>query len=159
MKEANLAIVLSSIKIASCLRGGAGMFYFKLSRYFHFIALLLYLLDALKTSNICVYSKLVSTVVSTFTAYYIHKWSSFFPSSPLEARYLPTFDGRAVLYPSVKNLRDYMSWRQADCMLIDTPKLEQYLAFPSPRANNYISQAISITYIIRLSGLWSLKVG
>ncbi|KAK2768333.1 tRNA-His guanylyltransferase [Arachnomyces sp. PD_36] len=60
-------------------------------------------------------SKLVSTIVSSFTANYIHKWSSFFPNTPLEPRYLPTFDGRAVLYPSVKNLRDYMSWRQADC--------------------------------------------
>lgn len=34
----------------------------------------------------------------------------------LEPGFLPSFDGRAVQYPSVKNLRDYMSWRQADCM-------------------------------------------
>lgn len=27
---------------------------------------------------------------------------------------LPTFDGRAVLYPSIENLRDYLSWRQVD---------------------------------------------
>ncbi|KAI1631612.1 putative tRNAHis guanylyltransferase [Biscogniauxia mediterranea] len=59
-------------------------------------------------------SKLVSTVVSTFTAYYIHLWSSHFPDTPLSAP-LPSFDGRAVCYPSVQNLRDYMSWRQADC--------------------------------------------
>ena len=25
------------------------------------------------------------------------------------------FDGRVVLYPTEKNLRDYLSWRQADC--------------------------------------------
>ncbi|KXJ28525.1 putative tRNA(His) guanylyltransferase [Exaiptasia diaphana] len=25
------------------------------------------------------------------------------------------FDGRVVLYPCDKNLRDYLSWRQADC--------------------------------------------
>merc|ERR1712062_941160 len=24
-------------------------------------------------------------------------------------------DGRAVLYPTVRNMRDYLSWRQADC--------------------------------------------
>ncbi|PGH28154.1 hypothetical protein AJ80_00044 [Polytolypa hystricis UAMH7299] len=60
-------------------------------------------------------SKLVSTLVSTFTAHYIYKWSTFFPSRPLEPGFLPTFDGRAVQYPSVRNLRDYMSWRQADC--------------------------------------------
>ncbi|KAI0598998.1 putative tRNAHis guanylyltransferase [Biscogniauxia sp. FL1348] len=56
----------------------------------------------------------VSTVVSTFTAYYIHLWSSHFPDTPLSTP-LPSFDGRAVCYPSVQNLRDYMSWRQADC--------------------------------------------
>ncbi|KAI9870958.1 MAG: tRNA-His guanylyltransferase [Pleopsidium flavum] len=60
------------------------------------------------------YSKIVTTIVSTFTAYYIHKWSSFFPDQPLSPP-LPTFDGRAVQYPSVQNLRDYMSWRQVDC--------------------------------------------
>jgi tRNA(His) 5'-end guanylyltransferase len=52
--------------------------------------------------------------VSTFTAYYIHLWASFFPETPLSAP-LPSFDGRAVQYPSVQNLRDYMSWRQVDC--------------------------------------------
>lgn len=58
-------------------------------------------------------SKLVTTVVSTFTAYYIGYWlqSSFEALTPP----MPTFDGRAVLYPTVGNLRDYVSWRQADC--------------------------------------------
>ncbi|KAH7027446.1 tRNAHis guanylyltransferase [Microdochium trichocladiopsis] len=59
-------------------------------------------------------SKLVSTIVSTFTAYYVYLWSTYFPDTPL-APPLPSFDGRAVCYPSVQNLRDYMSWRQADC--------------------------------------------
>ncbi|RYP17021.1 hypothetical protein DL765_004782 [Monosporascus sp. GIB2] len=59
-------------------------------------------------------SKLVSTVVSTFTAYYIHLWPSYFPDTPLLPP-LPSFDGRAVCYPSVQNMRDYMSWRQVDC--------------------------------------------
>ncbi|KAH8783802.1 tRNAHis guanylyltransferase-like protein Thg1 [Hyaloscypha finlandica] len=59
-------------------------------------------------------SKLVTTVVSTFTAYYVHLWSSFFPEMPLSPP-LPSFDGRAVQYPSMQNLRDYMSWRQVDC--------------------------------------------
>ncbi|CAK7263430.1 tRNA-His guanylyltransferase [Sporothrix epigloea] len=65
-------------------------------------------------------SKLVSTVVSTFTAFYIHSWPTFFEGSlindvPLVAPLLPTFDGRAVCYPSVQNLRDYLNWRQVDC--------------------------------------------
>ncbi|KAI9771074.1 MAG: tRNA-His guanylyltransferase [Geoglossum simile] len=60
------------------------------------------------------YSKLVTTVVSTFTSYYVHLWPSFFPGNPLSPP-LPSFDGRAVQYPSTQNLRDYMSWRQVDC--------------------------------------------
>ena len=65
-------------------------------------------------------SKLVSTVVSTFTAFYLHLWPTFFTGGlvddvPLVAPLLPTFDGRAVCYPSVQNLRDYLSWRQVDC--------------------------------------------
>ena len=30
-------------------------------------------------------------------------------------QYPPAFDSRTVLYPTDKNLRDYLSWRQADC--------------------------------------------
>jgi tRNA(His) guanylyltransferase len=58
-------------------------------------------------------SKLISTIVSTFTAYYIGYWlqSSFDSLTPP----MPTFDGRCILYPTVGNLRDYVSWRQADC--------------------------------------------
>ncbi|CDM34704.1 hypothetical protein DTO013E5_3373 [Penicillium roqueforti] len=59
--------------------------------------------------------KLVTTIVSTFTAHYIYKWSEFFPERPLLPPYLPSFDGRAVIYPNNQILRDYMSWRQVDC--------------------------------------------
>lgn len=62
-------------------------------------------------------SKLVSTVVSTFTAFYVHLWPTFFPDTPLTASPMPTFDGRAVCYPSIQNLRDYLSWRQVDCTM------------------------------------------
>ncbi|KAL2847941.1 putative tRNAHis guanylyltransferase [Aspergillus pseudodeflectus] len=60
-------------------------------------------------------AKLVTTIVSTFTAHYIFLWGKFFPDMPLQSPYLPSFDGRAVVYPTTKNLRDYMSWRQVDC--------------------------------------------
>ncbi|TVY26738.1 tRNA(His) guanylyltransferase [Lachnellula hyalina] len=59
-------------------------------------------------------SKLVTTIVSTFTAHFVLLWNLYFPELPLSPP-LPSFDGRAVLYPSVQNLRDYMSWRQVDC--------------------------------------------
>ncbi|PSK35005.1 hypothetical protein B9Z65_1588 [Elsinoe australis] len=58
--------------------------------------------------------KLVTTVVSTFSVQYAIQWSKFFPDQPLTEPF-PTFDGRPVLYPKVKFLRDYLSWRQADC--------------------------------------------
>ena len=60
-------------------------------------------------------AKLVSTITSTFTAFYVYHWPEHFPSTPLHPGALPTFDGRAVVYPTVQNLRDYLSWRQVDC--------------------------------------------
>lgn len=83
-------------------------------------------------------AKLVTTVVSTFTAAYIALWPRYMiedgktstetdghdedtarsttPAAiPLDLAWLPTFDGRAVCYPSERNLRDYLSWRQVDC--------------------------------------------
>ncbi|EDO47952.1 predicted protein [Nematostella vectensis] len=58
-------------------------------------------------------SKLITNVVSLFAATYVFHWASFFTDQHL--LYPPMFDGRVVLYPSDKNLRDYLSWRQADC--------------------------------------------
>jgi tRNA(His) guanylyltransferase len=88
-------------------------------------------------------SKLVTTIVSTFTAYYVHLWASFFSESPLSAP-LPSFDGRAVQYPSVQNLRDYMSWRQVDCEFSLVVSVSLWL----------ILKVTSITCTIRPSGLW-----
>ena len=57
---------------------------------------------------------LVSKIVSQFTSAYINKWPEFLSdTSPLKCR--PMFDGRAVMYPTNSCLRDYYSWRQADC--------------------------------------------
>ncbi|VVT45912.1 uncharacterized protein SAPINGB_P000953 [Magnusiomyces paraingens] len=60
-------------------------------------------------------SKLVSTVVSTFTAMYNMLWGKYFTKTPLDEEMLPTFDGRAVVYPTARTVRDYLSWRQVDC--------------------------------------------
>ncbi|MCJ1296492.1 tRNA-His guanylyltransferase [Xylographa carneopallida] len=60
------------------------------------------------------FSKIVTTVVSSFTSYYIYLWSLHFPTQPLSPP-LPTFDGRAVLYPAERLLMDYICWRQVDC--------------------------------------------
>ncbi|EJD06810.1 tRNAHis guanylyltransferase [Fomitiporia mediterranea MF3/22] len=57
-------------------------------------------------------SKILTTLVSHFTAAYIFNWHNHFPDTPLQ--YPPTFDGRIVLYPTSREVRDYFSWRQAD---------------------------------------------
>ncbi|WVQ70829.1 hypothetical protein IAR50_000351 [Cryptococcus sp. DSM 104548] len=57
-------------------------------------------------------SKINSSVVSLFTSAYVFYWPQFFPETAL--RYPPTFDGRAVVYPTAREVRDYFSWRQAD---------------------------------------------
>lgn len=60
-------------------------------------------------------AKLITTFASSFTAYYITFWSTFFPETPLNPTRLPTFDARAVTYPHNGNVRDYFAWRQVDC--------------------------------------------
>ncbi|KAK6214857.1 hypothetical protein QIS74_07876 [Colletotrichum tabaci] len=47
-------------------------------------------------------SKIVSTVVSTFTANYVHLWSTYFTDTPLSPP-LPSFDGRAGTVSGDKN--------------------------------------------------------
>ncbi|KAM9835203.1 probable tRNA(His) guanylyltransferase isoform X2 [Syngnathus typhle] len=58
-------------------------------------------------------SKLMTHVTSQFSSSYVFYWKEFFGEQPL--LYPPGFDGRVVLYPSNRNLKDYLSWRQADC--------------------------------------------
>jgi tRNA(His) guanylyltransferase len=58
--------------------------------------------------------KLASTVATAFTAEYCLQWPTFFPEQPL-SRPFPSFDARSVPYPKRRVLRDYLSWRQADC--------------------------------------------
>ncbi|CAG8737608.1 14577_t:CDS:2, partial [Ambispora leptoticha] len=58
-------------------------------------------------------SKILTTIVSLFSSNYVFHWKHYFPTK--ELLYPPSFDGRVVLYPSDENLRDYLSWRQADC--------------------------------------------
>ena len=55
----------------------------------------------------------MTTIASLFASSYVFHWKDFF--TDIEMLYPPAFDGRVVLYPSYQNLRDYLSWRQADC--------------------------------------------
>ncbi|GMJ15437.1 ICARUS2 [Hibiscus trionum] len=58
-------------------------------------------------------SKIVSAVVSFFSSVYVMKWKDVFQEKDL--KYPPSFDGRAVCYPSNEILQDYLAWRQVDC--------------------------------------------
>ena len=64
----------------------------------------------------CVYnrreSKLTSLLASQFTSNYVFHWNAYFDSSLL---YPPSFDARAVCYPTDSNIKDYFRWRQVDC--------------------------------------------
>ncbi|XP_050453479.1 probable tRNA(His) guanylyltransferase isoform X2 [Cataglyphis hispanica] len=57
-------------------------------------------------------SKLLSNVNSLFASSYVYYWPRIFRGK--ELYYPPSFDARIVLYPTDKNLRDYLAWRQAD---------------------------------------------
>ncbi|KAF6146367.1 hypothetical protein GIB67_020461 [Kingdonia uniflora] len=58
-------------------------------------------------------SKIVSVIVSFFSSVYVRKWKDFFPQK--ELRSIPSFDCRAICYPSIKSIKDYLAWRQVDC--------------------------------------------
>ncbi|KZT54470.1 tRNAHis guanylyltransferase [Calocera cornea HHB12733] len=57
-------------------------------------------------------SKILSTLLSIFTANYVFHWPAHFPHTPLQ--HPPSFDARIVLYPGEREVRDYFAWRQAD---------------------------------------------
>ncbi|XP_060667170.1 probable tRNA(His) guanylyltransferase [Drosophila nasuta] len=56
-------------------------------------------------------SKLLTYVTSLFSSSYVMSWPQWMDR---QLSYAPCFDGRIVLYPTDENLRDYLSWRQAD---------------------------------------------
>lgn len=58
-------------------------------------------------------SKFMTHVVSQFASSYVFYWRDYFEDQPL--LYPPGFDGRVIVYPSNQTLKDYLSWRQADC--------------------------------------------
>lgn len=57
--------------------------------------------------------KIVSCIVSCFTSAFVFNFPKIFKEKELKE--LPMFDGRCVMYPSSKILRDYLNWRQVDC--------------------------------------------
>ena len=84
---------------------------------------------------VCEFSKIMSNIVSLFSSSYVFLWRRFFQDKELQ--YAPVFDGRVVCYPTDENLRDYLSWRQADCasfiiiIIIDGYLLYHISRYPS----------------------------
>lgn len=56
--------------------------------------------------------EIISAIVSVFASSFVINWKIYFPS--LELKDPPGFDARAVLYPNIEKLHDYLCWRQAD---------------------------------------------
>lgn len=93
-------------------------------------------------------SKILSTLTSQFTSSYVFHWTRYFPETPLQ--YPPSFDGRIVLYPTSKEVKDYFAWRQAD----STSYLHQ--KFERKKLSNSF-QRTSIIYTTPPFGLSSNK--
>lgn len=72
-------------------------------------------------------AKIVSTLTSYFTSCYVFHWSRYFPDTTL--RYPPSFDGRIVLYPTHREVRDYFAWRQADSKILSLWYIYAYLTW------------------------------
>jgi len=59
-------------------------------------------------------AKITTNIASLFAAAYTFYWPLFFEGEE-RPKMVPSFDARAVQYPNDQVLRDYLSWRQADC--------------------------------------------
>ncbi|KAI5960761.1 THG1 [Candida pseudojiufengensis] len=59
--------------------------------------------------------KLCTLFASLMSTYYMFYWNQYHPNRPIVWNMIPTFDGRAIVYPNFEVVRDYFSWRQVDC--------------------------------------------
>ncbi|TFY67821.1 hypothetical protein EVJ58_g1382 [Rhodofomes roseus] len=84
-------------------------------------------------------SKIITTVTSLFTSSYVYNWSKYLPDK--ELMYPPSFDGRIVMYPSPKEIRDYFAWRQAD-----SERPDDFMNAPAEGTNNQLEAHINNLY-------------
>ncbi|CAM9391244.1 unnamed protein product [Chrysoparadoxa australica] len=57
--------------------------------------------------------KIASSFASLFASTFVFLWPRYFPDQPL--LFPPAFDGKLIPHPTKQHVRDYFSWRQADC--------------------------------------------
>jgi len=62
-------------------------------------------------------SKITTNIVSMFASSFVYHWPDYFHTDEESKKLssIPAFDARAIEYPTDEILRDYLSWRQADC--------------------------------------------
>lgn len=73
-------------------------------------------------------------MTSAFTGNYVRLWSTYFPENPISSA--PCFDGRVVEYPSTKQVKDYLAWRQVDAHI-----------------NNQVTRNLMVSKIVFIRGL------
>lgn len=91
--------------------------------------------------------KIASLFVSLFTSNYVALWPKFF-TKELDWKHLPFFDSRCVLYPNLRTVKDYLSWRFVDTHinnLYNTVfwKLIQVCGMTPQQAENHLSGTVS----------------
>ena len=89
-------------------------------------------------------SKITTNLVSLFTSSYVFNWSRFFPA--MKMKYPPAFDGRVVLYPNSLVLRDYLSWRQADCHINNLYNTTFWAVVDSGKTNAEAQERLKDTF-------------
>jgi hypothetical protein len=90
-------------------------------------------------------SKITSILCSFFTASYVMKWHTYFPDTPL--RYVPSFDARIVIYPGMREVRDYFSWRQTDSVSHLPAKGDSDLISYQPTLTTYTTPLFGPSFI------------
>eukprot|EP01054_Gregarina_sp_Poly1_P004542 Gregarina_sp_Poly_1__4541@NODE_2439_length_2135_cov_50_540135_g1549_i0_p2_GENE_NODE_2439_length_2135_cov_50_540135_g1549_i0NODE_2439_length_2135_cov_50_540135_g1549_i0_p2_ORF_typecomplete_len263_score42_75Thg1/PF04446_12/9_4e40Thg1/PF04446_12/1_1e04Thg1C/PF14413_6/2_1e36_NODE_2439_length_2135_cov_50_540135_g1549_i060848 len=88
-------------------------------------------------------SKILSTIVSMFTGYYVFRWRETSDLPPLKRS--PVFDGRLILYPNARCLRDYLAWRQVDCHINNLYNYCFWKMVESGMSKENAHQALKIT--------------
>jgi len=102
------------------------------------------------------FSKILSLCVSYFTSVYVMKWKDFFPNKELKEP--PYFDARAVCYPNLKTIRDYLAWRQVDCKLLKLKSKFSHIANETLFCNFFCPEVLQENCIISTKVLQIMKL-
>lgn len=88
-------------------------------------------------------AKIMSNVNSLFAAAYVFYWKDII--GPTKLKYPPGFESVIVVYPSETNLKDYLSWRQAE---LQTKNLYNTLLWTLIKKGNKTESEVCRLYIL-----------